>query len=347
MSHPLSCCVIGAGRMGRRYGRALEASQEVNLVAVVDSQQESAHALAREFGGTGFRSLQALQHSGPPVDFTIVCAPPNVHHSLTLESFSNGWHVLCEQPFSLSENDAREMIAASTTANRLLSAGSRFRFVDDVAQAKSMIEDGHLGEIVLFESVFSSFVDMSTRWNSDPRISGGGVLIDQGSQALDLTRYLFGPMTELQVLEGKRVQNLGVEDTVRINLRATNRGLGSIDLSWSVNRAQDAFYTVRGSEGTLILGWTESRYHRHAQGRWIPFGTGYDELASLRGQVENFARAIRGEEELAVDAEDGLASVQNVQAAYRSLHNFLWVTIPGVNVRSQPCACTVEEETSA
>ena len=38
-------------------------------------------------------------------------------------------------------------------------------------------------------------------------------------------------------------------------------------------------------------------------------------------QIENFAGAIRGEEELLITASDGIASVEAVEAAYRALHN--------------------------
>jgi predicted dehydrogenase len=188
---------------------------------------------------------------------------------------------------------------------------------------------GILGNIILFENAFTSRVDMTSRWNADISISGGGVLIDNGTHSLDLTRYFLGPLADVQVVEGKRSQGLPVEETVRIFVHSIGGVMGSIDLSWSIDKELDSYINIYGSHGTVSVGWKESKYRQSGSRDWVVFGKGYDKLQAFRSQLVNFARAIRGEDMLLITAEDAIASVEVIEAAYVALRQNHWTMVNG------------------
>jgi len=128
-------------------------------------------------------------------------------------------------------------------------------------------------------------------------------------------------------VEGKRVQGLPVEDTVRIFVHSVSGVMGSIDLSWSLNKELDSYLNIYGSHGTIAVGWKESKYRQSSSSDWIVFGKGYDKVQAFRSQLNNFARAIRGKEMLLITAEDALASVEAIEAAYNSLRRVHWTAV--------------------
>jgi predicted dehydrogenase len=260
-------------------------------------------------------------------DAILVCTPPATHARICLDALDRKVAVLCEKPLSLDPTSAGEMIEAAEAAGVLLTMASKFRYVQDVIRAKSIVESGILGELILFENSFTSRVDMSSRWHADPKISGGGVLVDNGTHSVDLIRYFLGPIAEVHAVEGRRVQQLAVEDTVRLFVRSAGGVMGSIDLSWSMNKELDSFIDIYGSLGTVRVGWRESKYRQVSSPDWVTFGKGYDKVDALRSLIDNFAGAARGEEPCLISSRDGLASVEVIEAAYDSLHSERWTAV--------------------
>lgn len=338
---PLGLAIVGAGGIAQAYAQALTTTDEIELVAVVDVNLPAAKLMAESAGtAQAFDSVDGLLRSGVRIDAAMVATPPSTHPRVCCRLLEAKIHVLCEKPMSIDMEGALEMLESAERSGALLTMASKFRYVDDVRLAKELVEHGEIGEVVLFENSFTGFVDMSARWNSNPAISGGGVLIDNGTHSLDLARYFLGPIDDLQVVEGKRTQELGVEETVAIHLRSRTGVMGNIDLSWTINKESPTYITLHGSDGTIALGWKESKWKKHG-GEWQVFGRGYDKVKAFRNQLENFARAIVGEEPLVITVKDGLASVRAVEAAYASLARSPWIALKPIERGMHPAPIAI------
>jgi predicted dehydrogenase len=328
MSNKVRFAMVGAGAISQSYAQAFEKCQDAQLVAVADVRPEAAKALAQGFNCPSYDCYKKMAE-GEKFDAVIICTPPVTHLEISTYFLGRGVNVLCEKPLSIDSTSSQKMLDAAHASGAKLTMGSKFRYVDDVIRAKSIVASGILGEIVLFENAFTARVDMSTRWNSNPKISGGGVLIDNGAHSVDIMRYFLGPIADVQVIEGKRIQGLAVEDTVRVFVRSTAGVMGNVDLSWSINKELDSYINIYGSNGTISVGWKESKYRQSASREWVVFGKGYNKVQAFGSQLDNFARNIRGEEPLLITAEDALASVQVIEAAYSSLREHHWVGVCG------------------
>lgn len=318
--------IIGAGRIAGAYSEVVGACGQVEVVGVADLDPKAAEAIAAQVECPVFFTHRQLAETASP-DAVIVCTPPVTHPDIAIEMLSQGIHVMCEKPLAISSTEARRMIEVAEQHGAILTMASKFRYVEEVLEARNILATGAVGELILVENTFATRVDMATRWNSQLDIAGGGVLIDNGTHSVDLVRFVVGPIAEVMAVEGKRAQGLEVEDTAQVFLRSHEGVRATVDLSWSLNKEREWYLEVYGSQGTIQVGWQRSRYRLSGAEEWTEFGNGYRRAQAMGDQLANFASAIVDGTDLSINGIDALASVEVVEAAYRSMAQDDWVPV--------------------
>jgi predicted dehydrogenase len=319
--------LVGAGAIAQAYLQALERCAHARLVAVADCQLEAAERAAERMHCRSFDRFERMMEECD-FDAAIVCTPPVTHPDISIRLMKNKLHVLCEKPFSIDRESAHRMVAVSQEEGVKLTMASKFRYVEDVIRAKSMVASGVLGDLILFQNVFANRIDMTSRWNSVPEISGGGVLIDNGTHSVDLMRHFLGPLSEVHALEGRRGHNMRVEETVSLFVRSLSGVICNIDLSWSLAQHKDSFLDIYGTRGAISIGWKRSSHLDFAHGKWVAFGNGYSKAQAFQSQITNFCLAILGQAPLLTTTDDAIASVCIIESAYKALRRNQWITVP-------------------
>jgi predicted dehydrogenase len=327
--------LVGAGRIASTYAEILAGNDVATVVGVADPAPAAAAAAAEVLGCPAFASHEELAEA-VHLDAVVVCSPPSTHVPIGTWFLDRGIAVLCEKPFAIDVAGAEALHEAAERTDTLVTMAAKFRFADDVVRAKHILDSGILGDLIVFENAFTSRVDMSQRWNADPEVAGGGVLIDNGTHSVDIVRYFLGPIAEVLAVEGKRAQRLAVEDTARIFLRSVEGVIGTIDLSWSLDKSLEHYLWIYGSDGELRVGWRSSEFRQVSNPSWVAFGSGYDKAAAMGGSVENFCNAVAGREPLLITVDDAMASVAVVEQAYESMRSEHWVPVPASAAGDDP-----------
>jgi predicted dehydrogenase len=314
--------LVGAGGIAQAYAQAFNESKCCELVAVADVRSDAAAALAEIVGGNAYGEYQQLADLG--LDAVIVATPPATHPDIACFFLDAGIPVLCEKPLCTNAADAVRMIDTAERADVVFTMASKFRYCEDIVKAKGILASGVLGDVIQFENAFTANVDMSRRWNSNAEISGGGVLIDNGTHSVDIIRYFLGSIESVLAVDAGGTQGLAVDENVKMFARTATGVTASVDLTWGINKELPYFVSIYGTNGTLHVGWRESKYKLNSSPDWTVFGSGYDKVASFKGKIENFASAVRGNDGLFITPADALASVQVIEAAYASMRQNLW-----------------------
>lgn len=325
MSAPLRLALIGAGAIGNAYAQASRIVDEVELTWVVDQRHDVADTISDALSTSAATDPFALAEPGV-VDLVLVTTPPAAHEDICIAYLDAEIPVMCEKPLAPTLEGAERIRAAAARSGTLLTMASKFRFVSDVIQARGLVEAGALGEVIRADVSFASRVDMRHRWNSDPKVSGGGVLIDNGTHAVDILRYVVGPVDRVIAATTTSSDGLSVEDTATM-LLSTWPGVASATVSWAMDLLSERYLAIFGTEGSMEVGWSSSRLRTTSTASDVVLGRGYDKLTALAGNLRNVARAVLGKEDLVVTPADAMASVAVVEAAYESARRGTWVDV--------------------
>jgi len=223
--------IIGCGLMGNMHLSAYKKNPDVEIAAYVDTDIEKAKHKSLRVKGNVYTSHKEM-FAQEKLDGVSICTVPSTHRDIVLDALDSGVNVLCEKPLAVSVQEAQEMTDKANENNKLLLTAFKFRFFEEVQQAKDLLNKGCLGKITRFRLMFGGYLDMTGSWYADKNISGGGIIMDNGPHAIDLIRYLMGDFKEVSA-QFNQFQKLNVEDTASLNIVLKDGVMGTIDMSWS------------------------------------------------------------------------------------------------------------------
>jgi predicted dehydrogenase len=274
------------------------------------------------------------------VDAACVCAPPALHRPLTERLLGAGVNVLCEKPLGMTVEDARAMTDLAEEKGLVLAVSSKFRFVQDLFEMRRQIDAGAIGRAIFYEVTLCARIPLSQRWKHRPALSGGGVVMDNGTHAYDIITVVLGqaPIVTCAVFAPRTVSP-EVEDTAEILFRIDGRAVGRIALSWTYFTKDLDYLVVQGTKGTLRVGWAGSGVRLHGNAEWTPLGSGYQKEEAFRRQLSAFLSRMSNPGRAEAPAEmsgalDFVERVYEVERFGRSLTSIdSWRSFSGVTPR--------------
>ena len=140
----MNFAIIGLGYWGKNYYRILNSNDNINLSAVVDSNQN----IILDEGTKHFPNLEDLLNSEINIDAAIIATPTNTHYEITKKLLNNGIHVLVEKPLSTKTDEASELINLADEKNLVLLVDHTFLYNEAINFAIKSIQDGEIGSLL-------------------------------------------------------------------------------------------------------------------------------------------------------------------------------------------------------
>jgi predicted dehydrogenase len=221
MAAPLQFALIGCGFIGRKRAASIPAGQ---LRYACDLDATRAAEIAKAHPGcaaaTGYHSALA----DPAVTAVIVSTLNGSLAPIALEAVRAGKHVLLEKPGALNSAQLRALQTTAEKSGVIVRLGYNHRFHPALQKARELLDSGALGPMMFLRGRYGhgGRKGYDREWRADPKLSGGGELIDQGVHLIDLAGWFLG---EFPVVAGHAATffwDMKVDDNAFLSLRTAS-----------------------------------------------------------------------------------------------------------------------------
>jgi predicted dehydrogenase len=321
--------IIGAGLQGRRRAPTIHASGAKLVTISADSKDfAQADVLAKTYGCEATIGWENVIKRDD-INVVVICTPPHLHAEISVAALENRKHVLCEKPLSRTLQEAKDMVATAERNHVKLKCGFNHRFHPALFEAKKIVESGECGQpsFVRCRYGIGGRPGFENEWRANPKLAGGGELMDQGTHAIDLSRWFLGEIAEVFAFTANYLPNVtSVEDNCFLLLRTKRGNVASIHVS--LTQWKNLFsFEVFCSDGYLIAEGLGGSYgnERLIVGKRDYTKPFKEEIIEFRGEDlswlnewKDFVAAIIQDREPMGNGYDGIAAMQLVEAAYHS-----------------------------
>lgn len=310
---PVTCGVIGCGKVSGQYLRAMAGTTILDVVACADLDPARARAAAAAHGVPGVVSVEELL-ADDAVELVVNLTPPQSHAEVSLRAVRAGKSVYTEKPLAVAGREGVELLEEASARGVLIGCAPDTFLGPPAQTARHAIEQGLIGKPIAASAAILG--PGHERSFPDPEVfyrRGAGPLMDLGVYHLTTLVSLLGPVQRVYGMHETFVPTRSVDIGPRAGstfqsevpthfaavLRFEQGTIATLVASFEVWRSGMPDLEIYGTQGTLALP-DPNRFTGPVR-HWAARGSAWTDLPEAvtgpRGRgigVVDLAHALRG-----------------------------------------------------
>jgi predicted dehydrogenase len=218
----MNYAIVGCGLIGKKRLAGLPAGSK--LAVACDTNLARAEELVK-LAKTG-RAVADFNQAvaDPQVDAVIVATINSALAGVAAAAIRAGKHVIVEKPAGISVKQIDELISLAEKHRVCVRVGFNHRYHPAFIKAWEIFGSGVMGELMFIRARYGhgGRIGYDQEWRANPKLSGGGELIDQGIHLIDLAGWFLGGFKKIDGHAATFFWNMPVDDNAFLDLRTTN-----------------------------------------------------------------------------------------------------------------------------
>ena len=215
----MNYAIIGCGLIGKKRLAGLPAGSKLAVACDTNLSRAEESGETRRNRPRRFRFQEAV--TDPHVDAVIVATINSALAEISAAAIRAGKHVLVEKPAGISVKQIDELIALAEKAWRLRARRvSIIVFIRHFSRRGKFSTSGVMGELMFIRARYGhgGRVGYDKEWRANPKLSGGGELIDQGIHLIDLAGWFLGEFKQVDGHAATYFWKMPVDDNAFLRL---------------------------------------------------------------------------------------------------------------------------------
>ncbi len=277
--------IIGCGWIAGSHMKAYLAQPDVEIVAGADLVPGKAEAFFKKYGVEGAKTHYAshkemIDDKSLELDAVSICTYNRQHAIPAIYALENGINVLLEKPFTVTLDEAVEVMRAERKSGKVLSIGFQPRLDENMKMIKKIVQSGELGQIYYIQTGGGRRRGIPTPHGTSfitDETAGIGALGDIGCYSLDMVLNAIGYPKPLTVTGYKSAffgqdpnycgyradkraeyaKAFQVDDFAAAFIRLEGDIVLDFRISWAMNMDTPGDTIILGTKGGLRIPSTE------------------------------------------------------------------------------------------
>jgi predicted dehydrogenase len=256
LSDSKRAALVGAGHIAESHARALgEVGARVDLVAVAELDPVALESFSTRHGIAGrYEDLGSMLAAETP-DLVIVCTPPWLHFEQITACLEAGTWVLCEKPAAGSLAELNAIEAAERASGARCSSVFQWRFGEQVAHLKALIESQAMGRPLVASCLMNWYRDAAyyrVPWRGRWATELGGPTVGAGIHFMDLVLWLLGDWAEVAAMTATLDREIEIEDVSAATVRLASGAIISF-VNSMLSPRQETYLRLDFQQATVEL----------------------------------------------------------------------------------------------
>ncbi len=241
--------ILGTGFIAGEFAKGLSAVNQGQLYGISSRNPANAQAFAQIFQVPRVYESYTELVKDPDIDVVYIATPNQTHKDLCILCLEAGKPILCEKPFTLNVQEAREVIEVARRQQVFCMEAMWMRFMPLIQTVKSLIEEGAIGNVKMLTADFGYpfAYDANNRFFA-PEF-GGGALLDRGVYGISLAYYLLGEPSKIS--SQAAIASTGVDEQSVIIFNYPQGELAVLSQSLCTYSSNQA--VIMGTKGKITI----------------------------------------------------------------------------------------------